>query len=133
MDDIDIIFATKELKTVSKDDLIDLFDYLDTEKFCFDIEKNVWHDKTREHMDIFHYIGLLCKDCGGVVVHIPVKAWVSFEKEIRRSESHTPNPNKFTGQLFKREGGINGQVIERPKIVWQRLTSAGTPPDQPKA
>ena len=137
MDDIDIIFATKELETVSKDDLIALFGYLNTQELCFDIEKKVWHDKTREHVDIFHYIGLLCEDLGGLVVHIPVKAWHSFKEDIPRSEFHLndvlPIYKEFSGKLFKREGGIGGKISYKPKIVWERLTPAGTPPDQPKA
>ena len=129
----DVIFATKNLKTVSKKELKELFKYLRKEEFRFEIEEMVWHDKKREHVKSFHYIGLLSNECGGVVVHIPVKAWKSFEKEIQRSDFHTPIPNEFTGQLFKRKGGIDGPKTARPKIVWQRPTPAGTPPDQPKA
>jgi len=119
MDDIDIIFATKNLKTVSKEDLSALFDDLKTQGFCFDIEKMVWHDKTRKHMDTFHYIGLLCNEWGGVVVHIPVKAWNSFEKKVSRSTIHTPTiPNEFEGQFYERKGGIDGTITRRPRIVW---------------
>ena len=119
MDDPDIIFATKNLKTVSKDDLIALFGYLKIQGFYFDKEKKVWHNKTGEHLDSFSYTGLLCEECGGVVVHIPIKAWNSFEKKVPLSAIHTPTIlNEFEGQFYERKGGIGGEISRRPRIVW---------------
>lgn len=118
----EIIFATKELRTVSKKNLIDLFDDLNAQGFSFDMEKKVWHDGTRVKLDAYNYIGLLCNDWGGVVVHIPVKAWHSFKEKIPRGEFHLndvlPIYKEFSGKLFEREGGIGGKISREPKIVW---------------
>ena len=79
----EIIFATKDLIEVSKNEFEKLLKYLQEEGFSFDTKEKVWHDKTREHMGAYNYIGLLCNKC--VVVHIPVKAWHSFKENIQRS------------------------------------------------
>ena len=56
----DIIFATKNLKIVTKDDISALFDFLTTEGFNFDITKMVWNDGTHKKADAYHHIGILC-------------------------------------------------------------------------
>ena len=123
----DIIFATKNLTIVKKDEIIALFDFLTAEGFNFDITKMVWNDGTHKKADAYHYIGILCNEWGGIIVHIPVKAWNSFVTGTQRSGFHTNHAlsemldnelvEEYCGQTLYKESGFDGKVIAIPTIV----------------
>jgi len=117
-----IIFGTEKLKLVTKIKLIDLFDYLTRKGYNFDSEKMVWHDGTHAVADVFHYIGLLCNEWGGIVVYVPLKAWNEFDTGISKMVIHTNEigMKEFHGQTIKREGGFEGIISEIPTIVWKK-------------
>ena len=128
----DIIFATKNLNIVTKDVIIALFDFLTAEGFNFDMTKMVWNDGTHKKAEAYHYIGILCNEWGGIVVHIPVKAWNSFLTGIQRSGFHLNEALKevleddvlveeYCGKTIDKESGFDGKVRAIPTIVWVKV------------
>ena len=122
----EIIFGTEKLEMIAKHELMNLFDYLETEEYKFDIKKKVWHDG-KTQLDTFHHIGLFCNEWGGVVVHVPVKAWYSFKNpsvsrgQINLNQILPILGKEFCGQTIMREGGINGKITKILTMVWKKI------------
>ena len=122
----DIIFATKNLNLVKKEVIIALFDFLTAEGFNFDITKMVWNDGKHKKAEPYYYIGILCNEWGGRVVHIPVKAWNSFMTETQRSSFHLNEAlnevfEEYCGKTIDKESGFDGKVRAIPTIVWVKV------------
>lgn len=118
-----IIFGTEQLKSVTKNELINLFDYLTREGYNFDPVRMVWKDRTHPKPDTYNYIGLLCNEWGGVIVHIPVKAWNSLMKGVPRGDFHLYDvlDEELCGKTIDKETGFDGKVKAVPTIIWKKI------------